>query len=593
MTIKRFQNDRATQDGKAYNDGTGQYKWYNSDGDQAITVGEFIVWRFTLTVPKGSTINKATWRTEYIVKNGDSFPQSFSYNAFMEFNAPEYPMVNDTYLGPIGTFPPGGQGRVRTNASVNGTLTYTSNTPEADFFEANMTTCVQEIVNRSDYIPGQPVAMILAPNAESGDISLRMRNHDWAAEHPSMIVDYTEPFASETRYDVNWNDNSVFELDLEDWFINAAYGYYVTTSTLERSTEQKRDGSYSMKIISGAADGDKNFGVMGHFTASQNTSYRFSGWVYIPTAGGVSSVIPQFQYVTGGPTISVKDKWVPFTTNIYITGAGPTALWPGVSAGIAGTGKYFYLDGLSLTETTHEQMPFTGYSANTNVKTHITHNPNKKDATTRIRRLRTQAYSVPLKVLDDMDTTTGWTNTTHGGASITFSLSGGGVVSTVGTNFAAPAPTARFTKDMLINKRYLAVNAVWNNMIVSKIAYSDTDFIVNPTPVATSGSRKYYDLGIGQRTIKFVEFSAPSGTSTSSFTVYDLCESEYPSNVAGFHPSQKWVRNSDNLWVAADSERQSPTLDDFAAAGMTLAQVTAMGKTYDQLEADTTVSGGI
>lgn len=594
MTFRRFQNIRGTQDGKVWNpnDGSGQWKWYTSNGDEAITVGDLMVFRTMLNVPKGSTIQSAIWGTEYIVKNGDTLPQSFSYTAFMERYSPAYPEANDSYVGPLGYYPP--QPRMRTNASTTGTLNYTVNTPEADYFYIDLTAQVQEIVNREDYIPGQPVAVILQPTAENGDLSLRMSDHVFAAKHPAIDVEYTEPFASDIRYDINLNMNPSLEQDLEGWGFGDAFGYFVAGQGATRSSEQFRSGSYSMKVTSGATDGGKNFGATGVIKSVPGIHYVMSGWVWIPASLPRGLISHWLYRGVVGDTINTREQWVPFSTPPCASDNFEN-LFPVISMnGPTDASYYFYVDDVTYTESRFPQMPFNNYTPDDALKTHISPpgDDNLKGQSVRVTRARTHAFTSPLRVLDDCNTTTGWAQTSHSGSGVTFSLATGGVVSTIAANLSPLSPVkVQFTKTMTRTKRFIAVHYQQTggaNPVLTKIVRTNGADIINPVVQATDGNRVFYDVPV-HGDILSMEWSATGGTSERTFTVFDIGETEYPSFSQTMRPGTNWVKNAQGVWIRSDPQRQSPSWDDLETNGMTWDQLRATGKTWDQLEADATI----
>lgn len=596
MTFRRFQNIRGTQDGKAWNpnDGSGQYKWYNSDGDQAITVGEYIVFRTFINIPKNSVIQSATFGTEYIVKDGNSIPQSFSYNAYMERYSPAYPEANDSYIGPLGTFPP--QPRIRAGAVTVGTLTYSVNTPGADYLYIDVTAQVQEIVNHSEYVPGQPVSVIIQPTAESGDISLRMSNHEFAAKHPAIDVEYTEPFSSDLRYDVNLHMNSSVEQDLEGWGFGDAFGFFVAGQGAVKSSEQFRSGSYSMKVTSGATDGNKSFGATGVIKSTPGIAYVMSGWVWIPASLPRGLISHWLYRGIVGDVINTREQWVPFSTPPCITNDFEN-LFPVISMdGPTDASYYFYVDDVTYIESRIPQMSFNNYTLDNNLKTHIAPpgDDNLKGNSVRVTRARSQAFTSLLKVLDNCDTTSTWTQTSHGGSGVTFSLAGGGVVSTIAPNLSPLSPvTVKLTSTMTRSKRFLGVNYVQTggaNPVLTKVVRSVGPDIINPVVQATDGGRVFYDIP-PHGNIVSLEWSATGGTSERTFTIYDISEFEYPASNQTMQPGEKWLKTPQGIWLRSDSERRSVTFGDteassgHARAGMTLGDLVATGDTWQEVEA--------
>lgn len=595
MTYKRWQNDLQSQDGKAWNDGTGQWKWNQSD-DIAVVVGEYMVFRTKIDIPKGSTISSAYFRTEYVVKNGATVPQSFSANVFMEFNAAPYPTVNDVYLGPTGTFPP--MPRIRTKVGTTYNLNYTTDTPAADFVHIPITTQLQEIVSRPDYEPGMYHAVILNLTAESGDITVRTRNQAFAAEHPNVRAEYIEPNALTVtdRFDVNMFGNHDFEHNNFGWGSHDAFGTFTANTVFTRSTERSRRGAASMKVGTTATDAAKGFMAYTNFTTGPGRSYVFCGWVYVPSSNP-NPFQAQWLYHSASLSVTVKDQWVPFCTPVYHNNHEDRTLWPAVvSNGSSNPAYHFFVDDLAVIESKYMQYPFDDSSTpHRKLEFKKFYAGQEYPSVVRKGPAQISARVNPFIVLDDCNSTTGWAVTS--GTGVTFDLFNGGVRVNVptgnsGVNFTYTPPAA-----LARQKRYLVINGEGSatSTEVTRITTAPGgvyDFpIVQATEPSGSATRRFYDLPSNLGSVNLLSFAAYGpGGSPWSFTIYDIGESDRITAQSNLVTATGWTLK-DGLWVRTTRDRQSVTFDDTAAgsghanAGMTLGDLVATGRTWDTVEA--------
>ena len=593
MTYGRWQNDLNSQDGKAWAD-AGQWKWNQSD-DIAVVVGEYMVFRCKIDIPKAALIRWATFRTEYVVKNGATVPQSFTANVFMEYNAPPYPTVNDVYLGPTGSFPP--RPRIRTQAATNYTLNYTTDTPEADFVEIPVTTQLQEIVNKPDYEPGMHHSVILSLTAESGDITVRTRNQAFAAEHPNLRADYTENKAITVtdRYDVNWMGNHSFDEDVDGWGTHNAFGTFTDNTVLSRSTEQSRRGGASLKVTAGATDATRGFMAYTNFTTSPNRSYVFCGWVYVP-ASNPNPFQAQFLYEAGSYPVNVKDQWVPFCTSVVNVGNENKVLWPAVVSNNGSNPAYhFYVDDLVVIESPYMQYPFDDSSPIHRKLEYKNFYTAGKPAVVRKGPAQISAKVQPFRVLDNLDTTAGWTVTY--GTAVTIDTFNGGVRfnvpagnGTINVSYAN-AGLARTKRYLVINTERFGATAETVSEVTVPTGLPFEFPAVQATEAAGAATRRFYDIpkNAGNVTgIKFA-FGGPSASSWS-IVVYDIGESDRITAQENMVTATSWTLK-DGLWVRNTKDRRSVTFTDtesgsgHANAGMTLGDLVATGKTWEQVEA--------
>lgn len=388
-------NHRGTQDGKAWVD-SGNYKWAHADGNVSLVVGEYIVCRMPLEIPKGAVVTAAEFSTEYGVKNGDTLPQTASFNVFMERYSPEYPTTNDSIIGPAGHFPP--LPRQRASVATTASINYTTNTPGADYFTVDVAAIVQSIVDHPEYEPGQSVSVIMYCTAESGDLHLQMANNEFAARRPQLVVTFDyDPDVDDRRWNINNAPNETFEMDLEMVNMGTAFGFFVGGQSAELSTTQKRTGAKSLKVISGATDGDKAFGLQYVFEMQAGFRYQFSGWVWVPAhlpRGVQASIIFNGHY---GNFVDARDQWVPFSTYPMLASTYGAVFGSILMAGPTDASYYFYVDDLCVTVSpeTGPQMPFTGNTANTNLKSHYwpPGSSDQKGKSVRYTRARSQVHT--------------------------------------------------------------------------------------------------------------------------------------------------------------------------------------------------------
>lgn len=580
--FKRIQNNRYTQDGRGWTQGT-EYKWRNAEGNESVTVGEFFVFRLNLDVPKGAYIPSAKFEVEYAHKNGNTVPQYFDWDAWMEPNSAPYPTTSEVLIGPTGSFPP--SPRQRTKAGTSGNVFYGTATPDdPDRTEFDVGVCVQEIVNRPDYYQGMPVAVIIKPTSELGDLSIRMRDNASASPAPNLQVEYFEDFWNTDRTKVNILDNQTGEVDLESWVLSTSFGYYGDGMTLQHSTEQARTGTKSVKVIGGDLEPTKPFGVQALVTPAPNTSYVFAGWIYVPSSNP-NPVGAHFQYLTSvTQQITVKDQWVPFCTPPLRVGE-VTNLWPSItSLGASSSSLHFYVDDVMVIESRHAVMPWTGDTVDTQLVQHEWNETDKRGASIQHATTVTSAMRETPTLLENGESLTGWSSTAA------LSVVSGAVRATIPVQTPGQTHTVTLTKNMTRKHRFIGVDISSAEVsiyapVLTSVTTTEGTVTKGLTGYKVSGIT-YYDIPIELgNTITSMTWSMLGRTGYSSYLdISSIYDSDWMDLVSGFRPRSRWVMNRHGLWQRGEPVRTSGNADDFVGLGDTVGNLESSGKTWNQLE---------
>jgi hypothetical protein len=182
-----FQNDA----GSVYQEG---------GGDISFSVGMLIFQRMPLWIPQGATITAANLMWNLVVKNGDTAQNaSLRIRAHAHGNSPMLRLgQNEWSSGP----------RPETSAYTDFNPTWPANPPGDVNVNSNVAGILQELVNRSDWLPGSYVTFITWVMNENGsDMSVRA-NNDFV-DYPRLDVSWTEPVRDQ-KYTVNRLENSEF-----------------------------------------------------------------------------------------------------------------------------------------------------------------------------------------------------------------------------------------------------------------------------------------------------------------------------------------------------------------------------------------------
>ena len=171
----------------------------------------------------------------------------------------------------------------------------------------------------------------------------------------------------------NFISNSTFEGDVSGWSETAQ-------ATAGASTDRSRHGYYSLKVkpsgmnpYVGTAEGTSGISV------SPNTTYTYSGWVYVPAENSQSAQLEIAWWNVSGSLISTDQSRVAAKGSwqyLSVTAAAPeNTAYPYASVRLRGTGTYaagdvFYLDAAQFEKSRFatSYIPTTHDSASRNAE---------------------------------------------------------------------------------------------------------------------------------------------------------------------------------------------------------------------------------
>lgn len=347
----------------------GSAAYVTAGGDLSFATGVVFLARMRLTVPRYATINSANVSFQIFAKNAGT--AQTIYTSFRAHASGDSPML---VPGAAEANKPWTAARVEWNYS------WTPNPPGDVFPLVNIPSVVQEIVNRSDYVPGGFITLMMYCDNENGsDLSIRA-NNDFAPTM-SLTVDYTENrAASDIVTSINLCNNphneampAIDASPLPYWGQNPYFGAMVDPAnqgTIARETGFTRlAGHATLRFTTGTPPVDTPSKATGPYTTvirEANKSYVFAGWLYIPSSitatvrvgdpylGNVNYDIPQ------------RNQWVPFCTSPSIPTPEKNTFWPAVRIlGPFQAGWNIYLSEPTIMQTTFRQMPFNGFTPDT------------------------------------------------------------------------------------------------------------------------------------------------------------------------------------------------------------------------------------
>jgi general secretion pathway protein G len=129
---------------------------------------------------------------------------------------------------------------------------------------------------------------------------------------------------------------------------NSTTGYRVNCSTggsISLSTDRAHIGTQSLKVVSDSAA--SHCGVVMPISSPIDGKYTFSAWVYIPSTGGFTQLIPAVwsSVFTSGPAITARDQWVHVSiTAPVVAGTANWYLYDSGTTGSEATGNVFYVN---------------------------------------------------------------------------------------------------------------------------------------------------------------------------------------------------------------------------------------------------------
>jgi hypothetical protein len=364
-----------TQDGATYTQGAG---------DINFAVGQIIMIRMFVDVPRGATINSATIQCNMIVKNGGTTQSST--HVVTACRADDTPVLV-----------PGASEIWRyqqpTSAETVWTPVWPANPPGDVELFIDVKPQVQQIVNRANWRPGNFITFLIHCTDEQGsDMGIRA-NNDFV-HSPILAIDYSSA-PSDTWWSVNYVPNpnaygSLSSLDsantsLAGWYQSPFFGGYVDAANqgtlVTDASFTVPSGIPSFKFTTGTppAANDKNTGVFCQSTYTGNESLIFCGWVYVPAS--VTERV-SFEFVYFGlytdVVITARNTWVPFCTAPHDF-AGDNSIVRYASLRIAPpftAGRNIWFSQPTILKSKFRQMPFTGLTPD---KTYLTHHNTASD----------------------------------------------------------------------------------------------------------------------------------------------------------------------------------------------------------------------
>lgn len=326
-------------------------------------VGQTILLRFAMTIPKGSTINSATLTLRIGGKNLAT--GKYSTHTVRAHASGDSPLLRPGVVE---------HNRPQTSAGVTWTPTWPASPPEEVLSSADVKSILQEILGRSDFVTGGYVTfMITCTNENGSDMDVQI-NNDFAYG-PTLQVDYTEP-VTDTRWDFNRIENSEFNPTLNGldganavpgWGQNEFYGVGAAAAnqgTLAVDTTFTRvPGVPTMRFTTGPPP-EPNNRLTGPYSAWRTNAYEstiFCGWIYVAANVPTTNIIYAQEAFNGGAQIiTQRGQWVPFCTSVFTSGSGAGTRWWSVAMRPYQQGLQFWISEPTMLVSTFRQMPFNG-----------------------------------------------------------------------------------------------------------------------------------------------------------------------------------------------------------------------------------------
>lgn len=341
------------QTGRAYLD-VGNWKWINNSNDEAFVPGQWIIWRMSCDLPRGAVISSATLSVQFGWKNDAT--QQTEFLPYYEAATSAWPIVNDTIWG-TGSDTAILPGKAPIPLGVGKqTISRVAGGPGTLYWTYDLVSTLQAIVDGPGYKPGAYFTIYTNTVSETGDMHFKTDSF-------TIPVTYTVPETEVRRSDVNVAIGQTIELDTSGWDGgNTAFGEYAIT-TPARDPALARSGAYSMSITKTEAAVDaKPFQVIAYVNHMAGETFMLAGWAYIP-ASVTALVQAGFLFIGGYRTITARDQWVEFCSDVYTT-TGASQCYPQVRvAGGMVTGTKIWVDDLAIIRGTVRQPPFTGATA--------------------------------------------------------------------------------------------------------------------------------------------------------------------------------------------------------------------------------------
>lgn len=341
-------------------------------GDINFANGQMIFIRFPTILPPNATINSATVKFNYNVKNVGTTQQSLhQIRAHYSPDSPRLvPGINEW------------SARDQTSSVRQFTMMWTANQNsggENQFWTETITSIIQEVVNNPSYRPGAYITlMMLCVDEQGSDMGIRANNDLFPK--PRVTIDYTSPVV-DAKHTVNMLENSEFnpEINALDgagnlgyWFQNPFFGGGVDAAnygTMAVDTSFTRvPGVPTLRFTCGFRPSEdqsaKRTGPSYVLNDDVRNKAVFCGWVFVSTAVPATSdrVYAGDMYQGWGQYITDRGVWVPFCSSPLSQNQdyGSGAWWFSVGVKDYQPGWQFWISEPAIFRSDFRQMPFNG-----------------------------------------------------------------------------------------------------------------------------------------------------------------------------------------------------------------------------------------
>lgn len=331
------------------NTSTGAYAGATPATSISMVVGQSIVWRFPTYLPLGAVVTSAVVSLPFRVKFTTT-DQSATHTVSLQDSGNAQGLIDNESTFSV---------RSATASTTSFTTTYTSGTNTYSSSAVDVTTQVNAILARGDYVPGAYMVVFAQCTAESGDMSFSTQAEPFTGV-PNLTINYTAPSNPIDFWDFNMLINGNFYADTFGWFENSLFGANTLGGTIANDASFTRAGRPTLKYTTPAADGTKSCGIYSNIAMAANTSYIFSGFIYIPSS--LTGTVEPAWVFEGNPVVTERDTWVPFCTNPRMTGSSPESRFVGINVGSFVAGQNFWLSDCTVYESSFRQTSWSAYS---------------------------------------------------------------------------------------------------------------------------------------------------------------------------------------------------------------------------------------
>lgn len=340
--------------------------------DIPFVANQRIFHRIQTWVPPAATITNAYLTYKLTVKNqGATQNSSHRIRAHASGDSPLLRVgVSESVQGP----------RPETSAYVDWTAQWDANPSGPTYSTVNVTSIVQELVNRPDFQPGAYVTFNAWCTNENGSDMGVIANHDFEP-YPHLTVEWLTP-TTDIQHTINRCENSEFSTEIQAinsagdsnpipyWTQGDFYNTWVNPEnfgTIERDvTITRKPGIPSLKFTCGVPplDASKPTGPLTFSDGHSSEPFIFCGWILVgsevPTTSQVWVGEPFHHWA--GSVITARNTWVPFCTTPVSVSGEPT--WtvrrPAVGVRDYQQGWRFWISEPTILDSGFRQMPFNG-----------------------------------------------------------------------------------------------------------------------------------------------------------------------------------------------------------------------------------------